>query len=131
MNSSESAENKGVVILFVDDDEKIVDINSSRLEFVGYTVEAYLGSVEALEVFKKNPNKFNAVITDQSMPELTGTELANEIHRVRPEIPVIISSGLASTPNGVDLESMENCSFLQKPTMKEDLYEILEKVLKK
>jgi CheY-like chemotaxis protein len=80
-------------ILFVDDEIMLVDIGQQVLERLGYKVVARTSPIEALELFKAKPDYFDLVITDQTMPGMTGDVLAKELMRIRPDLPVIICTG--------------------------------------
>jgi nitrogen-specific signal transduction histidine kinase/CheY-like chemotaxis protein len=83
----------GERILYVDDEEALVTVIKQRLENLGYVVTACTDPREALELFHARPLEFDAVITDVSMPHLTGAELASMIGKVRPDLPVAMASG--------------------------------------
>jgi PAS domain S-box-containing protein len=83
-------------ILFVDDEEDLVDIGRQTLKWLGYRVTALTSSVDALDLFRSTPDGFDLVITDQTMPRLTGVELAKEIFKIRPDCPVIICTGFTA-----------------------------------
>ncbi len=80
-------------ILFIDDEEDLVFAGKMMLERLGYAVVAKNDSREALEMFHNRPHDFDLIITDQTMPKMTGTELTREVLRIRPEIPVILCTG--------------------------------------
>lgn len=80
-------------ILFVDDEEMLVDIGRKMLESLGYSVTGTTSSHEALETFRAQPNAFDLLITDKTMPDLTGLELAGKVVALRPDIPVILYTG--------------------------------------
>lgn len=80
-------------ILFVDDEDLNVELNSERLTRLGYEVIATTSSLEALEIFKNDPRRFHLVITDYTMPNLTGVELARRLLKVRDDIPIILCTG--------------------------------------
>lgn len=80
-------------ILFVDDDQTIATIGEEMLTAKGYRVTPALGSQEALAIFQSNPEQFDMVITDMTMPHMTGDHLALEMMSLKPDIPVIICSG--------------------------------------
>ena len=80
-------------VLFVDDDEEIANTGKEILEGYGYQVESKTCSEEALETFRNCPDKFDLVITDMIMPKMTGEELAEELVRIRPGIPIILCTG--------------------------------------
>jgi CheY-like chemotaxis protein/anti-sigma regulatory factor (Ser/Thr protein kinase) len=99
-------------ILFVDDERTAVDINCSMLERYGYRVTGLTDSLEALNVFQKNPDEFDLVITDMTMPNLTGEVLATEIMVIRPEIPVILCTGFSDQINEVKAKEIGIKAFL-------------------
>jgi len=77
-------------ILFVDDEQVLVEISRTQLEGIGYNVSTMTSSLEALELFKTNPGRFDLVITDMTMPKMTGDELAWEIKRIAPDMPILL-----------------------------------------
>ncbi|MBW6486891.1 MAG: PAS domain S-box protein [Syntrophobacterales bacterium] len=85
-------EGKGRILL-VDDEEMLVDMARETLEGYGYTVLAWTDSVQALEAFRAHPEEFDLVVTDQTMPVMTGIELARNIVSIRPDMPIILCTG--------------------------------------
>ena len=82
-------------ILLVDDEEEVVSVEQEMLGRLGYSITARIGSVEALEAFRANPSKFDLIITDMTMPGITGDKLAGKMMAIRPELPVILSTGFS------------------------------------
>jgi PAS domain S-box-containing protein len=80
-------------ILFIDDEDILIDLGKNMLKKLGYRVEARTQSLKALEVFRAAPHKFDLVISDMTMPKMTGDTLAIELMKIRPNIPVIICTG--------------------------------------
>jgi len=80
-------------VLLVDDEAEIVDIIAQMLRHLGYQVEAKTDALKALDVFSQTPNGYDLVITDMTMPNLTGDKLALELKRIRPDVPIILCSG--------------------------------------
>jgi signal transduction histidine kinase/DNA-binding response OmpR family regulator len=80
-------------ILLIDDEQTLVDMGREMLEYLGYTVETRTSSVDALAHFRLNPARFDLVVTDLTMPNKTGDKLAEELLRMRPDIPVVICTG--------------------------------------
>jgi len=116
-------------ILFVDDEKDIVRMGQQMLERLGYKVIARKGSIEALEAFRKQPDRFDLVITDQTMPNMTGDELAKELIQVKPGIPVILCTGFSEK---ITLEKAKNIGIqelLMKPIAIRDLAETIRWVL--
>ena len=80
-------------LLLVDDEVSLVEITSRKLKKLGYSVTARTSSVEAFEAFKANPDKFDMVITDLAMPNMTGLDMTIEMLKIKPELPVILTTG--------------------------------------
>ena len=118
-------------ILVVDDEEALVYTLRNRLHDLGYEVYSYLNSREALTFFEKDPLGIDAVITDMTMPDLTGAELAKRIFRLRPEMPIILCTGYNETINEQTAEALGIRAFLFKPVLLDDLARALRKVLDK
>jgi CheY-like chemotaxis protein len=82
-------------ILLVDDEAEIVATLKQMLESLGYRVTAFTGSAAALETFRTQPEDFDLVITDRTMPHLTGEELAGKMLGLRPDLPIILCTGFS------------------------------------
>lgn len=108
-------------ILFVDDEQPLVEIGKQMLQRLGYTVATRTSSVEALELFKANPDRFDLVITDIVMPNMTGEKLAEKIMGIRSDIPVILCTGYSEKITRKDASDMGIQSFLMKPLVMRDL----------
>ena len=80
-------------ILFIDDEAVLIDMGRQILEHLGYEVVAMQSSTEALERFRTEPERFDLVITDMTMPHMTGDRLARELIKIRPDIPIILCTG--------------------------------------
>ena len=80
-------------ILLIDDESAIVNMQSRQLTKLGYSVTTRTSGIEALELFRNKPDAFDLVITDMTMPRMTGDKLAIELIKIRPDIPVILCSG--------------------------------------
>jgi len=102
-------------ILLVEDDITLKEAEKNLLVELGYKVTALTSSIEALELFRKVPDKFNIVITDFVMPKLTGIQLTGEIHSLRPGIPVIICTGYRDAITRQKAESMGVGDVIMKP----------------
>ncbi len=112
-------------VLFVDDEKFLVDIGIEMLNDLGYKVEGRTSSYDALEAFRANPNKYDIVITDMTMPEMAGDKLAMEIKKIRSDIPIIICSGFSKVMTQEKAQRIGVKSFLNKPiTMEEMAYTI-------
>jgi len=108
-------------ILFVDDEKPLTDIGKEMLESCGFQVVTRTSSVEALEAFKFRPNDFDLIITDQTMPNMTGMELAREVLRIRPDMPIILCTGFSDAVSYDRLRDIGIGDFIMKPILKHDL----------
>ncbi len=116
-------------ILFVDDEETIVDIGRTILKGLGYEVVTKTSSLVALETFKTEADTFDLVITDQTMPKMTGVELAKSCMRIRPDIPMILCSGYSQTITAEEAKMMGIREFIMKPFSIETIAQTVRKVL--
>ncbi|MBA3011125.1 MAG: PAS domain S-box protein [Proteobacteria bacterium] len=116
-------------ILLVDDEVPITILMKQMLERFGYLVSIRTSSVDALEAFKAKSNAFDLVITDMSMPHMTGDQLANEILSVRPDIPIIICTGFSEGFNEETAKAMGIKGFLMKPVISFTLAQEVRRVL--
>jgi signal transduction histidine kinase/DNA-binding response OmpR family regulator len=118
-------------ILFVDDEETIVRLGKELLSPLGYTVEVYTSSQEALNAFRHSPQRFDLVITDQTMPGLTGEALSRELLRIRPELPIILCTGFSHIITAEKAKTLGIQAYLMKPLAIRDLAPIVRHVLDK
>ena len=116
-------------ILLVDDEEAIVDMEKQVLEGIGYRVTIRTGSVEALETFKADPGSFDLIITDMTMPDMTGTELSGEIKKIRPDIPVILCTGFSYQVNEEKSRALGIEGYIMKPVIIKEIAATIRKVL--
>jgi PAS domain S-box-containing protein len=116
-------------ILLVDDEETLVQIGRQMLERLGYRVVAQTSPIEASEVFHANPDGFDLVITDQTMPNMTGDRLAKQLMAVKPEIPIILCSGFSEMTNEKKAKAMGIRAYVMKPLVMSDLAQTIRKVL--
>ena len=116
-------------ILFVDDEEAIVRSVRPLLERLGYRVTTAINSPEALEVFRSQPEAFDLVITDQIMPRMTGIDLAEEIMRIRPGMPVILCTGFSEQISKKDIKARGIRAFIMKPLTTKGMAEIIRHAL--
>ncbi len=118
-------------ILFVDDEEALVEVGEDILAELGYEVISRTSSREALELLKSDPARFDLVITDQTMPDLTGVELAREVLILQPDMPIILCTGFSHL---VDAEAATTAgirAFAMKPLTKREIARTIRKVLEK
>jgi PAS domain S-box-containing protein len=116
-------------ILFVDDEPALVKIGKQMLESLGYKVTGRTSSVEALELFKAKADSFDLVITDMTMPNMTGDELARELIRVKPEIPVILCTGYSARINQQRAAAMGIRAFVSKPVPRMDIAKTIRNII--
>ncbi len=116
-------------LLIVDDDEKIVVLEEKILTSLGYQVTAFTSSEEALQHFKKQPAAFQAILTDMTMPKMTGKELARQILAVRPDIPVILCTGFSELINEEEAQAIGIREFIMKPFQTQELADVMRKAL--
>lgn len=120
---------EGERILLVDDEPSLVRLWLVALGDLGYRVTGYTNSREALEAFRETPDAFDLVITDQTMPQLTGEALAREIARMRPRLPVILCTGQLARPAGERVAPVGIRATLIKPVSRLDLSLAIQRVL--
>jgi CheY-like chemotaxis protein len=118
-------------ILFIDDEQALVSMGQAFLERLGYDVVTETSSTEALALFIRQPDRFDLVITDMTMPGMPGDRLAKELRRLRPDIPIILCSGFGHYLNDAEAKAIGICAFLMKPFVLRELAETVQTVLHK
>lgn len=108
-------------ILFVDDEAVFLDFSFNILTNLGYDVTIADGSSKALEIFSIRPDRFDLLITDQTMPKMTGLDLARQVHTMRPDLPIILCTGFSEVIDEKSLDQVGILRTLYKPTTKRDL----------
>jgi CheY-like chemotaxis protein len=116
-------------ILFVDDEKSIMKMSKSMLEKAGYHVTGFTNPIEALEKFNLNFDAFDLVITDMTMPQMTGAILAKKLMAIRKDIPVIICTGHNSQIDGEKAKATGISALIMKPTLLNELTGTIRKVL--
>ena len=116
-------------ILFVDDEESMVYVGRYILERLGYQVEAQTSPVQALKLFQANPDQFDLVITDMTMPKMTGDQLAKEILKIRPDIPTILCTGFSEKMDEEKTKEIGIRQYIEKPLERRVLAKLVRKVL--
>ncbi len=117
------------MILFVDDEAFLADIGAQLLQGMGYRVHARTDPEEALEFFRENHRRIDLVITDMSMPRLSGEELAREILRIRPDMPVILCTGFSKRMSEERAGELGIRAFVMKPFTYEALTATIRRVM--
>ena len=116
-------------ILLVDDEQLIVEIGQGMLEHLGYRVVVRTSSVEALELFRAKADQFDLVITDMTMPNLTGDKLAKELMDIRPDIPIILCTGFSEYISEEKAKALGIQEFVMKPLVMKDLAKAVRRAL--
>jgi DNA-binding NtrC family response regulator len=120
-------------ILLVDDEEDLAFATELMLKQLGYHVTAWSDPRKALQQFRDHPDRFDLVITDQTMPYLNGTELARELARIRPNVPIILCTGYDPALSGAIGSNDEPAEFIHelamKPLERREIAEIIRRVL--
>ena len=102
-------------ILFIDDESSIVNMARQMLERLGYEVVTQMSSIEALELFRSKPDQFDLIITDMTMPSMTGDKLVKEILNIRPDMPTIISTGFSDKIDAEKVKEIGATEYVEKP----------------
>ena len=118
-------------VLVVDDEERSVSIMKVILERLGYNVTAMTSSLKALELFKEDPHRYDLLLTDLIMPQLDGDTLVSEIIEIRPDMPIIITSGFTDTIVNDAFKQISNKAFIPKPFQPQELAKTVRQVLDK
>lgn len=118
-------------ILTVDDEKVVVDTNQSMLEKLGYKVTVRTSSLEALELFRSNPGAYDLIVTDMTMPNMTGKDMAKEMMSIRPDIPVILCTGFSEQIDREMAEEMGIRAFVMKPIIMSEMANTIREVLDK
>ena len=108
-------------ILLVDDEDAIITMEQMMLARLGYQVTSRTSSIEALEAFRDNPDKFDLVITDMAMPNMPGDKLAVELTKIRSDIPILLCTGYSETMSEEKAASIGLRGILRKPIVMKDL----------
>ena len=116
-------------ILFIDDEQALIEIGSQMLEQLGYEVVSKQSSIEALELFRAEPDRFDLVITDMTMPHMTGDNLARELMKIRPDIPIILCTGHSRLISEEKAKEIGIRAFVMKPILKRAMAETVTKAL--
>jgi PAS domain S-box-containing protein len=116
-------------ILFVDDEPALVGLAQNLFESLGYQVTALVSSTEALDLFRKDPQRFDIVVTDMNMPGMMGDELAREMMKIRPDLPVILYTGYSEFLSEEKAASLGIREFVLKPFAMREMAGIIRRVL--
>lgn len=115
-------------ILLIDDQDSMLQIMEIMLTRLGYNVTAKQSSLDAMTLFNEDPSAFDMIITDQTMPDLTGSNLARKILRIRPDIPIILCTGFSDLISAEAAKDMGIREYLMKPVMISDLAQVVRNI---
>lgn len=116
-------------IMIVDDEEQIINLTKKMLSSHGYKVTAFTNGVQALQEIKKQPDQYDLIITDLTMPYMTGIELTKEILAVNPRLPVILNTGLSEVLNKEKAKAAGVTEYCEKPVDLNQLLRTIRKLL--
>ena len=119
----------GETIMIVDDEPALVTLAEETLAELGYKPVGFESSPAALQAFRAEPKRFDLVLTDETMPDLTGTELARDIRQLRPEVSIILMSGYSGTQLSARAQAAGVIDVLRKPLVRRDLAEAVARAL--
>jgi len=116
-------------ILLVDDEAAIINAGKQMLERLGYKVVTRTGSIDALEFFRSQPDQFDLILTDMTMPNMTGVELSKEIMNIRSDIPVILCTGFSEKIDEKKALELGIKAFVMKPIVMGKMANTIRRVL--
>jgi len=119
----------GEAVMVVDDERPLVNIAEEMLAGLGYEPVGFSSSVDALAAFRAEPERYDIVLTDETMPDLTGTDLAREIRRLRADIPIVLMSGYSGPQLTERARAAGVSDVLRKPLVSRDIAEALARVI--
>jgi len=118
-------------LLVIDDEEPVAMLMAELLQLAGYQVTVVINSTEALALFKENHQYYDMVITDQTMPNITGSELATQMLKIKPETPIILCTGYSEKIDQQKADDIGIAKFLQKPISHKVLLDNIDRLLNK
>ncbi len=116
-------------ILFVDDEEMLLEMARGMLEGLGYQVTVAQNGAEAWNIFRENPSRFDLVITDQTMPGLTGVALSRKILKTSKRMPIILCTGYSEVVSADKARKAGISAFVMKPVVRKELAEVVRRTL--
>jgi CheY-like chemotaxis protein len=121
---------EGERVLVVDDEEPLVRLATETLESLGYAPVGFTSSVNALQEFGANPGRFDAILTDERMPEVTGSAIIREVRRISPSIPILLMTGFVGGAAALKARELGANDVLKKPLLARELATSLARVLR-
>ena len=128
VSSDELVAGQGHVLL-VDDEPQVMQVTSELLKSLGYTVTSRVSASQALREFRENPGVFDLLLTDLTMPELTGAELCAEVKKLRPDLPTILFTGYSETISNKAADSSGIDDYCKKPVSLKELSRVVGRLL--
>lgn len=122
------ASGNGETILFIDDEELLVKLGQDLLRRLNYAVEGFADATEAMEHFRAAPEAFDLIVSDMTMPKMSGSRVIEEARRIRPDIPVIICSGYSDNMDETRAGAL-GCQYIPKPIEMKKLSEAVQNAL--
>jgi len=121
----------GETVMLVDDETALVRLGEEMMAELGYEPVGFSSGIAALESFRGAPERFDVVLSDESMPGMTGSELAKEIHQIRPDIPIVLMSGFTSAALATRARDVGVLEVLAKPLVARDIARCLANALRR
>jgi PAS domain S-box-containing protein len=121
----------GETILLVDDEEALVHLGEEVIASIGYEPVGFASSIAALEAFREAPERFQAVLSDEAMPDMTGSDLARAIRAIRPDMPILLMSGYVTPQFAARAREIGVLEVLAKPLVASDIARSLANALSK
>jgi CheY-like chemotaxis protein len=119
----------GETVMLVDDEETLVRLGEEIIAKLGYEPVGYTSPVEALEAFRADPQRFDVVLSDETMPGMTGSQLAERIRAINGDVPIVLMSGYAAAPLAARALAVGAVDVLNKPLLAHDIARALEGAL--
>jgi CheY-like chemotaxis protein len=116
-------------VLLVDDETSLIDAGTQVLKRLGYDAVGITDAITALETVRKDPDRFHLVISDLTMPQITGIQLAEEIKKIKPDIPIILCSGFSASLTPEQIKALGIDDFITKPFIRRELAQVIRRVL--
>jgi CheY-like chemotaxis protein len=129
-DTTELPQGSGESVMVVDDERPLVRLAEETLAELGYDPAGFDSSVAALEAFRAEPQRYDLVLTDQTMPDLTGTDLARELRRLRPDLPIVLMSGYKGPQLTTLAQDVGVSEILHKPLVGRDIAEALVRAIR-
>jgi CheY-like chemotaxis protein len=120
----------GETVMFVDDEEVLVRLGEEMIAKLGYEPVGYTSAAEALQAFRADPQRFDIVLSDETMPGMTGSELAQRIRAIGEDVPIVLMSGYAAPPLAARAVAVGATDVLNKPLVARDIARSLERALR-